>query len=93
MVYHNTALPCQINPLLLGYDDVSKIMSIHNQMSYDLYLSTRLFAVGDKWNTNVPYVANIKINNAAKGTESYADSVIHEITEEMHCLMQKKLKN
>lgn len=87
MVYHNTELPCQVNPLLLGYDDVSKILSIHNQMSYDLYLSTRLFSVGDKWNINVLYVANIKINNAAKGTESYADSVIYAITEEMHCLM------
>lgn len=75
MVYHNTELPCQINPLLLGYDDVTKILPIHNQMSYDLCLSTRLFAVGDKRNTNVPYVANAKVNNAAKGTESYANSM------------------
>lgn len=60
-------------------------------MSYDLYPSTRLFAVADKWNTNLPYVANIKINNTAKGTKSYSDSVIHIIAEEIHCLMQKKV--
>lgn len=59
----------------MGYDDVTKILSIHDQMSYDLCLSTRLFAVGDKWNTNVPYVANTKVNNAAKGIESYANSM------------------
>lgn len=56
-------------------------------MSYDLYLSTRLFAIGDKWNSNGPYVANIKINNATKGTERFRNAVI---TEEMHCLLQKK---
>lgn len=44
-------------------------------MSYDLCLSTRLFAVGDKWNTNVPYVANSKVHNAAKGKESYTNSM------------------
>lgn len=59
-------------------------------MSYDLYPSARLFSIGDKWNTNVPYVANIEINNTAKGTNSCSDSVIHIIVEEMHCLMQKR---
>lgn len=59
-------------------------------MPYDLYLFTKLFAVRDKWNANVPYVANVKINNAAKGTETYADSVIHVITEETHRFMKKK---
>lgn len=61
-------------------------------MPYDLYLFTKLFAVRDKWNANVPYVANVKINNAAKGTETYADSVIHVITEETHRFMKKKKK-
>lgn len=70
-----TELPCQINPLFLGYDDVVKILSIHNQISYDLCLSTWLFAVGDKWNTNVSYVANTKVNNVAKRTKSYANSM------------------
>lgn len=43
-------------------------------MSYDLCLFIKLFAVGDKLNINVPYVANAKINNAV-GTETYADSI------------------
>lgn len=57
-------------------------------MSYDLCLFIKLFAVGDKWNINVPYVANAKINNAV-GTETYADSLTRNKWK-MHFFMKKK---
>lgn len=81
-------MPCQIKPLLWEYEDVSKTLSIHNQMSYDLCLFIKLFAVGDKSNINVPYVANAKINNVV-GTETYADSTTRNKWK-MHFCMKKK---
>lgn len=60
-------------------------------MSYDLCLFIKLFAVGDKSNINVPYVANAKINNVV-GTETYADSTTRNKWK-MHFCMKKKQVN
>lgn len=59
-------------------------------MLYDLCLFIELFAVGEKLNINVPYVANAKINNAV-GTETYADSITCNKWK-MHFFMEKKKK-